>query len=290
VVWDDLARGESHVDVTSLSDPVLIRDDGSYLYTLPSVVDDVDFTVTHVIRGEDHVTNTAAQIQLFEALEAEPPQFAHHNLLTGTDGQTLSKRLGSLSIEGFRKSGLEPLAVVSHAATIGSSEPVAPHFSMDEMADLFDFTKLSHAPARFDERELFNLNAKFLHAATFDSMKDRLAALGLPEDEELWEAVHGNIERLKDIKIWQQVIAGEMKPVIGDARFCRKAAELLPPEPWDEATWEQWVSAVKSATGAKGRALFMPLRQAITGMDNGPELKKLLPMIGRKQVIDRLSR
>jgi glutamyl-tRNA synthetase len=289
VVWDDLVRGQQHVDAASLSDPVLIRADGSYLYTLPSVVDDIDLGITHVIRGEDHVANTAPQIQLFEALGATPPAFGHHNLLVGADGQALSKRDRSLAIEGMRTEGLEPLAVVSYAATIGTSDPIAPHAHLGELVDAFDFGKLSRAPARFDPQDLCLLNAKLLHMLPFEAVSERLEALGVSGGEPFWAAVRGNLEVLSDAKVWWSVVQGPVAPVIEDPAFCDEAAKLLPPEPWDEEIWAVWTSAVKAETGAKGKALFQPLRLALTGESHGPELKQLLPLIGHDRALARLE-
>jgi glutamyl-tRNA synthetase len=289
VVWDDLVRGRQHVDAASLSDPVLVREDGTYLYTLPSVVDDIDIGITHVIRGEDHVANTAPQIQLFEALGAAPPAFGHHNLLVGADGQALSKRDRSLAIEGLRAEGIEALAVASYAATLGTSDPVAPHASLDEIVPGFDFAKLSRAPARFDPHELRLLNAKLLHLLPFKAVAERLRAMGVEGGADFWEAVHGNLAVLADAKIWWDVVSGKLQPVIEDAKLCREAAALLPPEPWDGETWSAWSSAVKQATGAKGKALFAPLRLALTGREHGPELKQLLPLIGRTRAAARLE-
>jgi glutamyl-tRNA synthetase len=288
VVWDDLVRGRQHVDAASLSDPVLIRADGTYLYTLPSVVDDIDLGVTHVIRGEDHVANTAPQIQLFEAL-GTPPAFGHHNLLVGPDGQALSKRDRSLAIEGMRTEGLEPLAVTSYAATIGTSDSVAPHISLDELVEIFAFAKLSRAPARFDPHDLRLLNAKLLHMLPFGAVAPRLESMGISGGEAFWEAVRGNLAVLADAETWWRVVNGPLEPVIEDGALCRAAAELLPPEPWNEETWPLWSSAVKEATGAKGKALFQPLRLALTGEAHGPELKHLLPLIGRDRARARLE-
>jgi glutamyl-tRNA synthetase len=289
VVWNDLVRGEQHVDAASLSDPVLVRADGTYLYTLPSVVDDIDLGITHVIRGEDHVANTAPQIQLFEALGAAPPAFGHHNLLVGAEGQALSKRDRSISIEGMREEGLEPLAVASYAATIGTSDPVAPHASLDELVARFDFGKLSRAPARFDADELRGLNAKLLHALPLEAVLARLAQMGVGGGEAFWLAIRGNLGTLADAKIWWQVVEGPLNPIIADARLCGEAAALLPPEPWDGSTWERWAGDIKQATGAKGKTLFQPLRLALTGRAHGPELKVLLPLIGRKRALARLE-
>ncbi len=289
VVWNDLVRGEQHVDAASLSDPVLVRADGTYLYTLPSVVDDIDLGITHVIRGEDHVANTAPQIQLFESLGAAPPAFGHHNLLVGAEGQALSKRDRSISIEGMREEGLEPLAVASYAATIGTSDPVAPHASLDELVARFDFGKLSRAPARFDVDELRGLNAKLLHLLTFEAVSARLPQMGVGGGEAFWLAIRGNLGTLADAKIWWQVVEGPLNPIIADAGLCGEAAALLPPEPWDGSTWERWADDIKQATGAKGKTLFQPLRLALTGRAHGPELKVLLPLIGRKRALARLE-
>jgi glutamyl-tRNA synthetase len=289
VVWDDLVRGRQHVDAASLSDPVLVREDGTYLYTLPSVVDDIDLGISHVIRGEDHVANTAPQIQLFEALGAEPPAFGHHSLLVGAEGQALSKRDRSLAIEGLRGEGIEPLAVASYVAMLGTSDAVAPHASLDDLVPGFDFSKLSRAPARFDPHELRLLNARLLHMLPFDAVADRLAAMGVKGGAKFWEAVMGNLAVLADAKSWWDIVNGPLEPVIADAKLCGEAAALLPPEPWDETTWPAWSSAVKQATGAKGKTLFSPLRLALTGREHGPELKLLLPLIGRARAAARLE-
>ena len=221
VAWDDLVRGNQTIDAASLSDPILIRADGSYLYTLPSVVDDIDFDITHVIRGEDHVANTGAQIQLFEALGAAPPVFGHHNLLVGADGQALSKRSGDLSIAGLREAGLEPLAVLAHAALIGTSDAIAPYADVSELVALFDPRKLSRAPARFDPAELTVLNAKLLHMLEFDAVADRLVAQGVKGGAAFWNAVRGNLQVLEDAARWWQVVAGPIDPVIEDGRARR---------------------------------------------------------------------
>ncbi len=289
VEWDDLVRGHQRVDAASLSDPVLIRGDGTYLYTLPSVVDDIDFSISHVIRGEDHVANTGAQIQLFEALGATPPAFGHHNLLVGAEGEALSKRLGTLSIQSLRDEGIEPLAVVSHAATIGTSDPVAPFQSLKEIAELFEFSKLSRAPARFDSAELRALNARLLHEMPYQAVEERLSVLGIQDGNHFWEAIRGNLQLLADAEQWWTVVQGVIDPVIEDTGFCETAAKLLPPEPWDETTWKTWTDAVKGETGAKGKALFRPLRLALTGQEHGPELKVLLPIIGRERALSRLQ-
>ena len=289
VEWNDLVRGPSHVDCASLSDPVLVREDGTYLYTLPSVADDIDLAVTHVIRGEDHVTNTAVQIQIFEALSGAAPAFAHHNLLTTASGEGLSKRLGHLSLKGLREAGLEPQAVASLAVLVGSAEAVRPVKDLDELAALVDFAHISRAPAKFDESELDHLNARLVHELTYDEVKGRLAALGIGGNEVFWLAVRTNLTKVAEAAEWWRVIEGPVEPVIADAGLVAKAAEALPPVPWDASTWKRWTDAVKATTGAKGRALFMPLRLALTGRDHGPELAPLLPLIGPERAKRRLS-
>lgn len=287
VEWNDLIRGPQHIDTRSLSDPVLVREDGTYLYTLPSVIDDIDFAVTHVIRGEDHVVNTAVQIEITEALGAKPPTYAHHSLLIGADGKGLSKRLGSLSIASMREGGLEPMAVVSHAALLGTSDNIHPCADYAELVDGFALDKLSRAPARFDEQELAHLNAKLLHHLPWDAVKARLPG----DSEAFWLAVRGNIEKLADVATWRAVVSGPLTPVIAaeDRDFITVARGLLPPAPWDTTTWKAWTDAVKAATGRKGKDLFMPLRRALTGRDHGPELAQLLPLIGPDAALERLS-
>jgi glutamyl-tRNA synthetase len=211
VAWDDLVRGPQHFDTSAISDPVLVREDGTYLYTLPSVVDDIDFGITHVIRGEDHVVNAAVQSEIFRALGASPPLFAHHSLLVGTDGKGLSKRLGSLSIADMRAAGLEAMAVVSHAALIGTSDPVAPHAHMEELVERFDLSKLSRAPTRFDESELRHLNSRLLHGLAYDDVATELADLGLAADARFWEAVRGNLDVLADARAWHAIVHDELR-------------------------------------------------------------------------------
>ncbi len=287
--WDDLIRGWQEIDAGSVSDPVFIREDGTPLYTFTSVADDADTGITHIIRGEDHVTNTVVQIQIFEALGASIPHFAHHNLLTDAQGHALSKRLGALSIKGLREEGLEPLAVMTHASLIGTSEALQPQESLEALAKLFDFSKVSRAPARFDPEELKALNAKLLHRMPYADAAERLRARGINGAEPFWLAVRSNLEIFSDVDRWWAVVDGTIRPVIEDAAFTDKALTYLPPEPWDTSTWSQWTDAVKKATGAKGRALYHPLRLALTGLDRGPELKDLLPLIGHRKAAARLG-
>jgi glutamyl-tRNA synthetase len=289
VEWEDGVRGPAHVDTSSLSDPVLIRADGSYLYTFTSVVDDIDLGVTHVIRGEDHVTNTAVQIEIFEALGGKAPVFGHHNLLTTISGEGLSKRTGALSIRSLREAGFEPMAVSSLAVLTGTSEAVRPISSLGELAALVDLARISRAPARFDPAEIETLNARLLHETPYAAVAERLAGLGVGGGEPFWLVVRSNIVKLADAKGWWDIVTGPVAADVEDTSFLASAAAVLPPGPWDDATWSNWTNAVKAETGAKGKALFMPLRRALTGLDHGPELKGLLPLIGREQVLARLK-
>ncbi len=287
VEWRDLIRGPVHVDTGSQSDPVCIREDGTYLYTFCSVIDDIEFGITHVIRGEDHVVNTAVQTEITAALGGAVPAYGHHSWLVGADGKGLSKRLGSLSISAMRDEGLEAMAVVSHAALLGTSDAIHPCADYKELVDGFDLAKLSRAPARFDEAELRGLNAKLLHMLEWDAVKDRL---GFGSDA-FWLAVRGNLEKLSDAKLWHEVVAGKVTPVVAgeDRGFISASAKNLPAEPWDSATWKTWTDALKTSSGRKGKQLFMPLRLALTGLDHGPELAALLPLMGRETVIERLT-
>ena len=289
VQFEDVIKGPQTVNTASMSDPVLIRADGSYLYTLPSVVDDIDLGITHVIRGEDHVSNTGTQIEIFEALGGTVPAFGHHNLLTDAAGQGFSKRLGSQSIADFRAEGYEPLAVAVVATLTGTSLSVEPYESLDAIAEKLDFSMISHGSARFDPAELNGLNARLLHAMSYEDAAPRLSALGL-EGEAMWMLLRENLTRFPDIVEWSRLVTGPIAPVVApeDQDFLALAKALLPPEPWDDTTWGQWTDALKTATGRKGKALFMPLRMALTGRHDGPELKSLLVLLGRKACLDRL--
>jgi glutamyl-tRNA synthetase len=289
VAWNDLIRGPVEIDTSSLSDPVLIREDGRFLYTLPSVVDDIDFAITHVIRGEDHVTNTAPQIEIFEALGAPVPAFAHYPLFILPGGEVLSKRLGSLSLRAIREEGIEALALASYLAKIGTSDAIEPRASLDALAADFALEKIARAPAHFDVAELLVLNGKLLHLLPYDAVAERLTALGVAGGAVFWETVRPNLTKLEDAVLWWRVVNGPVTPVIEDEKVTAVAAALLPSEPWDENTWGALTKPVAEATGSKGRALFHPLRLALTGRGDGPELKKLLPLIGRARALARLK-
>jgi glutamyl-tRNA synthetase len=290
MTWIDGVRGETSIDCASLSDPVLIRADGSYLYTLPSVVDDIQMGITDIIRGEDHITNTAVQIQLFHALGSAAPRFAHHNLLTLPSGEGLSKRLGHLSLSALREGGYEPSAVAALSVLVGTSHNVEPVADLGELMGKIELGDISHSPAKFDPAELDALNARTLHMLNFAKVAERLVAFGIDHDAEaVWLAVRGNLNRFDDVKIWWDVISTGETFSADDPELIRESIAHLPPEPWSTETWPAWTKLVGVATGKKGRALFHPLRLALTGREQGPELKALLPLIGREKVLRRLE-
>ena len=292
VEWTDLVRGEQSIDTSSLSDPILIREDGSYLYTLPSVVDDIAAGITHVVRGEDHVTNSGAQIEIFKALGGTAPDMAHTPLLIGADGQGLSKRLGSLSMGELRAQGYEPMSVCSLLAKIGTSDNVEARDSLDQLAAEFDFGKIGRAPARFDEAELLSLNAAILHGLPFDAVKDRLADVDpRAADEAFWRVVRENCSLLPEVAGWVETVFGDITPLVDaeDTDFVATAATLLPEGDLTGESWSAWTNAVKAETGRKGRGLFMTLRKALTGQEHGPDMGALLPLIGRDRALKRLA-
>jgi glutamyl-tRNA synthetase len=286
--WRDMVLGRRQVKLPTVSDPVLIRADGTPLYTFTSVVDDIETKITHIIRGEDHITNTGVQMDIFAALGANPAAlgFAHLPLLTDSDGSKLSKRLDSLTLRTLRHDGVEPLAITAYLACLGTSDDPLP-LPLPELAARFDLTHVSHSAARFDISQLLALNRRVLHGLEFAAVADRL-----PEGatETFWLAVRGNLDLLSEARGWWDVVAGEIvpPPMDGEGDFLRQAAQILPPEPWDREVWRAWTDALKQATGRKGRALFMPLRLALTGEDHGPELRELLPLIGRVRAMQRL--
>ncbi|HVL40891.1 MAG TPA: glutamate--tRNA ligase [Brevundimonas sp.] len=288
VAWEDLSRGHAEVDTASMSDPVLIREDGLFLYTLPSVVDDIDMAITHVIRGEDHVTNTGAQIEIFEALGGPVPSFAHMPLLVGEDGQALSKRLGSLSIAEMRDKGYEPIAITSHLGRIGTSDPLEVGESIDALGASFAFSKMGRSPARYDTADLDRLNAQALHAMSYAAAQPRLVELDADLGETFWNGVRGNLQKFADVVDMARIVRGPVTPTIEDPAFAEAALAALP-ETIDETLWPVWTAAVKEATGAKGKALFMPLRLMITGQAHGPDMATLAPMIGRERIVKRLK-
>ncbi|MDI3335600.1 glutamate--tRNA ligase [Defluviimonas aestuarii] len=281
--WTDGILGDVSIDTASVSDPVLIRADGQVLYTFASSVDDIDMGITHIVRGADHVTNTATQVQIMRAMGGTPPAFAHHSLLTGPQGEGLSKRLGTLSLRDLRAQGVAKEALLSLMARLGSSQPVELMMSLDEIADGFELSQFGAAPTKFDAEDLWPLTRARNQALPFDAVKDRIAALGVPEEmaERFWRVASQNITKLDDLGAWWVLCRDGAEPVIApeDAEFVAEAMALLPEPPYTEATWGEWTAAVKEKTGRKGKGLFMPLRHALTGQPHGPEMAELMPLL-----------
>jgi len=281
--WTDGILGDLSIDAASVSDPVLIRGDGQVLYTLASICDDTDMGVTHVVRGSDHVTNTATQIQMIHAIGGTLPSFSHHSLLTGPKGEGLSKRLGSLALRDMRDAGIQPMALLSHLARLGSSDPVELRGSMEEIVAGFDLNQFGSAPTKFDVADLISITAKYLQGLDYADVVQDVAAIGVPEAiaEDFWNVTRTNISTLKDLKNWWKLIQNGATPEIDieDKEFIALAISMLPEGPFDVATWGTWTAAVKQATGRKGKGLFMPLRRALTGMSHGPDMGALLPLL-----------
>ena len=288
VEFDDLIRGPVSLDLESVSDPILVREDGSYLYSLPSVVDDLELEISHVVRGEDHVTNSAVQVQIFEALGGTAPVFAHFSLMTSPEGAGLSKRQQVLSIEELREhEGIEPMAILSLLARLGTSQAVEAESGMAPLIGGFDFSKFARKPTKFDHHELERLNARILHTMDFAAVAERVEIEGL--DEAFWNAVRPNLAHFHELEGWWTIVHGPVEPQVEDQEFLSKALELLPEGEITGATWGDWTSAIKEETGRKGRDLFMPLRLALTGQAHGPEMQTLLPLIGAERIKGRLA-
>lgn len=287
IAWDDLIRGPQKFDAATMSDPVIRRADGSWLYMLPSAIDDAEMGITHVLRGEDHVSNTALQLQMFAAMGVAPPAFAHAALLVGTKGK-LSKRLGSIGVEAFRAQGVEPEAIVALLARLGTSDPVEPLVERAPLIAAFDPARFGRAPARFDEAELATLNAKVIHHLPYARVADRLPP-GM--DEAAWGAVRPNLTTVAEAADWWRVIQGPIphQPDPADAAFLAVAARLIGTLPWEGDPWHALTTALKADTGRSGKTLFLPLRRALTGRDHGPDMKALLPLIGRERAAQRLG-
>ena len=283
IEWTDGILGDLSIDAASVSDPVLIRGDGQFLYTLASVCDDVDFGITHVVRGSDHVTNTATQIQIIQALGGTVPSFAHHSLLTGPQGEALSKRLGTLALRDLRAQGVQPMALLSLMARLGSSDPVELRTDMAQLIDGFELGHFGSAPTKFDVQDLFPLTAKYLSQQPLEAVADQIAALGVPDDlaAQFWEVSRANITTLGDLSGWWSLFRDGADPVIDaeDKEFVAQAMALLPDGRYDGESWGAWTKAVKEATGRKGRGLFMPLRKALTGQEHGPDMSAVLPLL-----------
>ena len=283
VEWTDGILGPVSIDTGSVSDPVLIRADGQVLYTLASVVDDVEMGVTHVVRGSDHVTNTATQIEMIEALGGTPPEFAHHSLLTGPQGESLSKRLGTMALRDLRAAGIEPMAILSLMARLGSADPVELRSSHDELIEGFDISRFGAAPTKFDVDDLGPLSARTLAAMPVAAVEGELAAAGVPEGEReaIWRVIHDNVATRAEIGPWVDILNGKVEPQVADEDrdFVAEALQMLGEPPYGPETWGQWTGAVKDATGRKGKGLFMPLRHAVTGRTRGPEMADVMPLL-----------
>jgi glutamyl-tRNA synthetase len=292
VSWQDMCHGLLEFDAENLSDPILVREDQSPVYTLSSVVDDIDTHISHIMRGDDHITNTAIQIQLFEALGKDSTSitFGHLPLITGEQGESLSKRLGSLSLQSLREEGVEPLAIMTYLAKLGTSDEMLPCLSLQELIESFDFSKFGQSSPKFSLEGIYRLNEKLLHILPFENAASQLQTMGLSNiTQDFWQQMQKNLTKLKDIKDLWEICHGSIQPVIEDKEFIKTATELLPVEPWNEDTWKEWTNAVKQRTNKNGKDLFMPLRKALTGESHGPEMKTLLPCIGREKSLKRLT-
>ncbi|WP_430450210.1 glutamate--tRNA ligase [Rhodophyticola sp.] len=289
IEWTDGILGDLSIDAASVSDPVLIRGDGQVLYTLASVVDDTEMGITDVVRGSDHVTNTATQIQIIDALGGHVPRFAHHSLLTGPQGEALSKRLGTLALRDLRATGVEPLALLSHMARIGSSQPVELAGSLEELADGFDLGHFGAAPTKFDVQDLYPLTGRYLHGLPLEAVAEDVAALGVPEAlaAPFWNVARANITTRADLAGWWALFRDGATPLVDaeDRDFVADAFAMLPDPPYTAETWSTWTDAVKAASGRKGRGLFMPLRKAVTGLERGPEMADVMPLLQKKPVL-----
>ncbi len=291
VEWKDGILGQTSIDAASVSDPVLIRRDGQVLYTLASAVDDIEMGVTHVVRGSDHVTNTATQIQLIKALAGDPPSFAHHSLLTGPQGEPLSKRLSTLALRDLRDQGIEPMALLSQMARLGSSDPVVLRGSIQELTEGFDITGFGAAPTKFDTEDPGRLTARYLGGLSFDAVAQDVAALGVPGHiaERFWVAVRENIGTRQGMGEWWALLRDGAEPLVDDADrgFVAEAFAMLPEFPFDNGTWGSWTTAVRESTGRKGRRLFMPLRKAVTGRERGPEMAEVMALLQRPPQLEQ---
>ncbi len=292
VVWEDLSRGRVEFTGNHMSDPVLVKTDGNPVYTLASVVDDIELGVTHIIRGSDHVANTAIQIQLIQALGETPLRFtyAHLSLISDISGRGFSKRDGSLSLRGLREEGVEPMALNCFLATLGIGESIKPYYDMTALVEKFNIKAFSKSAIKFDPRLIRTFNQDFIAHMPWEVARDRLSVSGVTSvSKELWEVVRGNLPTLKDITYWQQVVSGTIGTCSSDKEVLKSGLEALPLGEWGEETWQEWTRKIQSLTHKRGKSLFMPLRLALTGREHGPEMKALVPLIGRDLVQNRLE-
>ena len=289
VTWNDLVKGQGKYHMSSLSDPVILREDGRVIYTLASVVDDIDFKITHILRGEDHMTNSAAQIQLFEALGSTAPNLGHLSLLTDISGAGLSKRLGSLSLKDLRNEGIHPMAISSLLSKVGTSDPVEIKKEIETIILYFDINKFGKSKSKFDKNELSILNSKIYQLTDFEEINEDLNKMNISITKEFWNLIRGNIALLKNVKDWWDICFGTIDTIIENQDFLDLALEVLPIDQFNETTWSTWTKKISQETGKKGKELYMPLRLCLTGQNKGPEMADLILMMGRDKVIKRLS-
>ena len=289
VTWNDLVKGQGKYHMSSLSDPVILREDGRVIYTLASVVDDIDFKITHILRGEDHMTNSAAQIQLFEALGSIAPNLGHLSLLTDISGAGLSKRLGSLSLKDLRNEGIHPMAISSLLSKVGTSDPVEVKKEIETIILYFDINKFGKSKSKFDKNELSILNSKIYQLIDFEEINEDLNKMNISITKEFWNLIRGNIALLKNVKDWWDICFGTIDSIIENQDFLDLALEVLPLDQFNETTWSTWTKKISQETGKKGKELYMPLRLCLTGQNKGPEMADLILMMGRDKVIKRLS-
>ena len=289
VNWNDLVKGASQYNMSNLSDPVIIREDGRVIYTLASVVDDIDFEVTDILRGEDHMTNSAAQIQLFEALESSPPNLGHLSLLTDISGAGLSKRMGSISLRDLKDEGFQPMAISSLLSKVGTSDAVEIFRDINQIISDFDISKFGKSKPKFDKNELRGLNSKLFKVLDFSDISNQLKKFNFKISSDFWELVKGNIENLEELELWWNIIYGNIEPKYNDENFLNTALETLPEGNFDKNTWTNWTSILMKETGRKGKELYNPLRMCLTGQNKGPEMATLVCLMGRGKVLERLT-
>jgi len=287
--WDDLLKGEIDIDLTSLSDPVLFREDGVPLYTFSSAVDDIDYDITNVIRGDDHTSNTAVQVEIINALDQNKITFAHHALLKASSGDKLSKRDNVISISSFREANMEPISILSLLATIGTSNSIELKDNIDQIKSEFKLSTISTSPGRIEIDVLNALNKKQVQKYNFSEIEERLEKIDEKIDQKFWETIRGNLNVVEDIKQWTDIVFNSETIKPSDKDYIKIAMELIPDDPWNDETWGLWTSAIKEKTGRKGKELFLPLREAFTGLNHGPEMKLLIQLLGREKIIERVE-
>ncbi len=290
IEWNDLIKGKVSFDSKNLSDPILIREDGSFLYHLPSVADDIEEGITDIIRGEDHISNTAFHIQIFEALNADVPKFGHHPFLTDDKGKGLGKRLGSLSIRNLKEDGFENITIINYLLKIGTSQNLTKIKELKNVRDSFDINTLAASSPKFSIDSLKLLNKDILKSYNFSEVKNKFLDLDIKDvTEDFWNFVKNNINFFSETKFWWHIVNSDEIYEIKDKEYLHIAANLLPLDPFTTKSWEEWTENINKKTGKKGKELFMPLRIALTGLEKGPELKYLMPLLDRKKIVRKLG-